>query len=30
MSGKKGFDHCEDAHYKDLLRAWNANTEFRF
>jgi MTH538 TIR-like domain (DUF1863) len=24
------YDHSEDVHYKDLLRAWDANTEFDF
>ncbi len=24
------YDHSEDAHYKDLLRAWDANTDFDF
>jgi len=24
------YDHSEDAHYKDLLRAWDANTSFDF
>jgi hypothetical protein len=24
------YDHSEDAHYRDLLRAWDANTEFDF
>lgn len=33
MSVKKVFvsyDHSEDVHYKDLLRAWDANTSFDF
>ncbi len=33
MSTKKVFvsyDHSEDAHYRDLLRAWDANTDFDF
>lgn len=33
MSAKKVFvsyDHSEDAHYKYLLQAWDANTEFDF
>jgi hypothetical protein len=33
MAGKKVFvsyDHSEDVHYKELLRAWNANTKFEF
>ena len=33
MSGKKVFvsyDHSEDAHYKRLLQAWDANTSFDF
>ncbi len=33
MATKKVFisyDHSEDAHYRDLLRAWDANTEFDF
>ncbi|MFT2010974.1 TIR domain-containing protein [Pontibacter sp. 13R65] len=24
------YDHSEDVHYKELLRAWNANTTFDF
>lgn len=24
------YDHSEDAHYRDLLRAWDANTDFDF
>lgn len=24
------YDHSEDVHYKDLLRAWDANTDFDF
>jgi hypothetical protein len=24
------YDHSEDAHYRDLLRAWDANAEFDF
>jgi hypothetical protein len=24
------YDHSEDAHYRDLLRAWDANTNFYF
>lgn len=24
------YDHSEDAHYKDLLRAWNSNDAFEF
>ena len=24
------YDHSEDVHYKDLLRAWDANTSFDF
>lgn len=24
------YDHSEDRHYKDLLRAWDANTNFEF
>ncbi len=24
------YDHSEDVHYKELLRAWNANTDFDF
>lgn len=33
MAGKKVFisyDHSEDAHYKRLLQAWDANTSFDF
>jgi MTH538 TIR-like domain (DUF1863) len=33
MAAKKVFvsyDHSEDAHYKYLLQAWDANTEFDF
>lgn len=33
MAGKKVFvsyDHSEDLHYKDLLRAWDANASFDF
>ena len=33
MAAKKVFvsyDHSEDVHYKKLLRAWDANTEFDF
>ncbi|KAB7725844.1 TIR-like domain-containing protein [Rudanella paleaurantiibacter] len=33
MAGKKVFvsyDHSEDLRYKDLLRAWDANTSFDF
>jgi hypothetical protein len=33
MSGKKVFvsyDHSEDVDYKELLRAWDANTNFEF
>jgi MTH538 TIR-like domain (DUF1863) len=33
MAAKKVFvsyDHSEDAHYRDLLRAWDANTDFDF
>jgi hypothetical protein len=33
MPAKKVFvsyDHSEDAHYKELLRAWDANTDFDF
>ncbi len=24
------YDHSEDAHFRDLLRAWDANTDFNF
>jgi hypothetical protein len=24
------YDHSEDVHYRDLLRAWDANTDFDF
>ena len=24
------YDHSEDVHYKELLRAWDANTDFEF
>lgn len=24
------YDHSEDAHYRDLLTAWDANTDFNF
>jgi hypothetical protein len=33
MSNKKVFvsyDHSEDVHYKELLRAWDTNTNFEF
>ena len=33
MGAKKVFvsyDHSEDVHYKELLRAWDANTDFDF
>ena len=33
MANKKVFvsyDHSEDVHYKELLRAWDANTDFDF